>query len=65
MTHYECSLWTESFCNEASYFWIVDEIHENGNENIVDSGIENTLEQALEKVRKYCPDAFYGELNVP
>jgi hypothetical protein len=57
MTHYEYSIWTESPGGEKRYFWIVDEVHENGNEEAVDSGIENTMKEALKKIRKYCADA--------
>ena len=57
MTHYEYTLWTETTCDGTRYFWLVDEVFENGQEKTVDSGIELTRKEALDKIKKYIPDA--------
>lgn len=54
---FEYSIWSEKAGNERRYFWIVDEVQENGEDRAVDSGIENSHAEAMQKIRRYIPDA--------
>lgn len=42
------SLWKEETNGEIRWFWIVDD-----DEEIIDSGIENTREEAVAKIKTY------------
>lgn len=57
MTHLEYSFWTETTCDGTKYFWIIDEIQEEGDEKTIDSGIEDTEAKAFAQIRRYIPDA--------
>lgn len=49
------SLWSEK-TDEIRWFWIVD----SDDETIIDSGIENTKEEAIAKIRNYLPYDILG-----
>lgn len=53
---YEYSLWSETAGNETKWFWIIDEVNDK-EEKTVASGIKNTKAEAIQEIRKYCPDA--------
>lgn len=46
------SLWSEITSGEIRWFWIVD----SEDDEVVDSGIENTKAEAIEKIKQYIED---------
>lgn len=54
MSQYTYSLWQETTPDGTRHFWIVDEIFDNNEEKVIDSGIEKTLKAAIKKIEKYC-----------
>lgn len=53
---YDYSIWTETTCDGTKWFWIVDKIKDNGEEEVEASGIEKTRKAAIKKIKKYCPE---------
>ncbi len=57
MSHYDYSIWPETTCGDGTkWFWIVDKVKDNGDEEVADSGIEKTRKAAIKKIKKYCPE---------